>query len=357
MAELKIYGDIGFGDDCVTAKAFIDELEALGDVDAITVRINSDGGSVSDGTGIYNALKRHPAKITTVNDGAAHSIASYIFMAGDEREMAANALMMTHGARVNGQNLTEEKLTEYAEMVQSANAAMRGTYAELLGITDDEAAAMLKRDRWMDAKTALAEGFATRIGSENALVAHHKSKHSVPAALLDKFINHEPTEADVPTKNDGPMAATMKELKASFPRANSDLLVSMSEDEMTLEDASTAYITSMEEELDAVRAENEELKTKLSAMDEEATAKAMDEEKEAEAKAMEEEETKVKPAAKSGVKPVARASVKPAIPASTQWQQAIQEQVKAGHPRAKAIKLANRANPGLRQRVVDEANA
>jgi ATP-dependent protease ClpP protease subunit/regulator of replication initiation timing len=354
MAELKIYGDIGFGDDCVTAKAFIDELEALGDVDAITVRINSDGGSVTEGTAIHNALKRHPAKITTINDGAAHSIAAYVFMAGDDREVAANSLTLAHGARATGQDMTEQDTIQHLEMIRSANSAMRKTWSECLGKSEDEVNVLLEKDNWLDADKALAEGFATRIGPANPLVAHNKSKHSVPAALLDKFINHETTEADVPTKN-GPTAATMKELKASFPRANSDLLVSMSEDEMTLEDASTAYITSMEEELDAVRAENEELKTKLSAMDEEATAKAMDEEEEA--KATEEEEVKVKPAAKSGVKPVARAIGKPAVSASTQWQQAIQEQVKAGHPRAKAIKLANRANPGLRQRVVDEANA
>jgi ATP-dependent Clp protease protease subunit len=54
-AEIVIYDEIGaFG---VPAKAFLDELQALGPVAQLTVRINSPGGSVFDGVAIYNALK------------------------------------------------------------------------------------------------------------------------------------------------------------------------------------------------------------------------------------------------------------------------------------------------------------
>ena len=58
-ADILIYGDIGdswFGES-VTAKDFVKEIAAL-DVDTINVRINSNGGSVSDGIAIYNAIKR-----------------------------------------------------------------------------------------------------------------------------------------------------------------------------------------------------------------------------------------------------------------------------------------------------------
>src|SRR3990170_2607610 len=71
-AEILIYGDIGeswYGDS-VLAKDFVQELMAL-DADEITVRINSFGGSVSDGIPIYNAIKRHKAATTVVIDGDA----------------------------------------------------------------------------------------------------------------------------------------------------------------------------------------------------------------------------------------------------------------------------------------------
>jgi ATP-dependent protease ClpP protease subunit len=88
-AEIVIYDEIGaFG---IPAKAFLDELKALGPVAELTVRVNSPGGSVFDGVAIYNALKRHRATVTVWIDGIAASIASMIAMAGDEVVMPENA--------------------------------------------------------------------------------------------------------------------------------------------------------------------------------------------------------------------------------------------------------------------------
>ena len=93
-AEIVIYDEIGaFG---IPAKAFLDELKALGPVAELTVRINSPGGSVFDGVAIYNALKRHDAAVTVWIDGIAASIASMIAMAGDEVVMPENAMLMLH---------------------------------------------------------------------------------------------------------------------------------------------------------------------------------------------------------------------------------------------------------------------
>ena len=93
-AEIVIYDEIGaFG---IPAKAFLDELKALGPVAELTVRINSPGGSVFDGVAIYNALKRHDAAITVWIDGIAASIASMIAMAGDEVVMPENAMLVLH---------------------------------------------------------------------------------------------------------------------------------------------------------------------------------------------------------------------------------------------------------------------
>jgi ATP-dependent Clp protease protease subunit len=89
-AEIVIYDEIGaFG---IPAKVFLDELRALGPVAELTLRINSLGGSVFDGVAIYNALKRHDARVTVWIDGIAASIASMIAMAGDEVVMPENAI-------------------------------------------------------------------------------------------------------------------------------------------------------------------------------------------------------------------------------------------------------------------------
>jgi ATP-dependent protease ClpP protease subunit len=146
-AEVLIFGDIGdsWWGEFVTAKQFIDEISALS-VDTMTVRINSAGGSVPDGLAIYNALKRHPAHITTVNEGMAMSIASLILMAGDTVEMAENSLLMIHApwtyAGGNSVDLraTADMLDKWAQAMSASYAAKSGRpAAEMLGwLTDGQ---------------------------------------------------------------------------------------------------------------------------------------------------------------------------------------------------------------------------
>ena len=100
IAELYIYGDISAcpQDDGISAASLSMQLAALQGVNQINVYINSYGGDVSEGVAIYNALKRHNAKIVTYCDGMACSIASVIFMAGDERIMCNPSFLMIHDA-------------------------------------------------------------------------------------------------------------------------------------------------------------------------------------------------------------------------------------------------------------------
>lgn len=53
-ADIYIYDEIGFWG--VTAKQFISDLNALGDITHINLHINSPGGDVFEGIAIFNAL-------------------------------------------------------------------------------------------------------------------------------------------------------------------------------------------------------------------------------------------------------------------------------------------------------------
>lgn len=164
-ADILIFGDIGesWWGDSVTAKAFLEELSALS-ADTITVRINSFGGSVSDGLAIYNALKRHSAHVTTVNEGAAMSIASLILMAGDTVEMAENSLLMIHAPwTYAGGNAVE--LRDAADMLDKWAQAMASSYAAQTGRTVDEMLAWLTdgKDHYFTASEAQTEGLIHNI--------------------------------------------------------------------------------------------------------------------------------------------------------------------------------------------------
>lgn len=172
-AEVLIYGDIGesWWGDSVTAKDFVREIAAL-DVDQLTVRINSYGGSVSDGIAIHNALKRHKAAVTVTIDGVAASIASLIAMAGDSVEMAENALMMVHapwGSTVGN----SADLRQYADMLDTWADAMATSYASKTGRDKAELLALLTdgEDHWYTAEQALAEKFVDTTVSALPLAA------------------------------------------------------------------------------------------------------------------------------------------------------------------------------------------
>lgn len=172
-AEIYVYGNIGdrWNEDGVIASDLVREVSAL-DVDTIALRINSYGGSVTDGLAIYNALKRHKAVVNVFIDGVAISCASYIAMAGDTITMAKNAQMMIHAPwTFAGGNAIE--LREQADVLDRYSKAMASAYADKSGKTYEQALAILAdgKDHWFLAEEAVAEGFADVVGEEIAVAA------------------------------------------------------------------------------------------------------------------------------------------------------------------------------------------
>ena len=353
MYEIKIYGDVDTG----LSEFVRSELPDS----PVTVRINSDGGSVREGLAIYNMLKEHPHEVTTIVDGGAFSIAAYIALAGDRRLIAENGMMMVHGARTETfGNLSEHKQT--LDMLETADAAMRKAFVSTTGKTEDEISAMMAVDTWLDADQALAEGLVTEITKKQPLSASAFSDYilkMMPPRLVAKLT--KPME-ECMSNDVTPKAASYHQLKAIAN--DKDFIVAMLEEGASEDEAKAARAKAMEEKaemVDALAEENEELKSML----EEANAKlkmmeegpekeeAVEAELEPEA-AEEEEEEMVAIRARSGVSPVANAGGVPQKSAYEKWKSAIQAEVELGRPRADAVRNANRKNPGLRAAYLNE---
>lgn len=171
-AEILIYGDIGesWWEETVSARDFIAQLQAL-DVDAITVRINSMGGSVPDGLAIYNALRRHKATITTEVDGMAMSIASLIAMGGDSVQMAENAVLMLHApwtyAAGNAVELRDlaDQLDVWANAMATSYARKTGDQQAMLALLTDG------KDHYYTAAEAQAAGLIDAISDAMPIAA------------------------------------------------------------------------------------------------------------------------------------------------------------------------------------------
>lgn len=164
-ATINIYGDITswpwFEGD-VSAVNLSKQLEELDDVNEINVYINSYGGEVAEGLAIYNALRRHKAKVRTICDGFACSIASVIFMAGDERIMNEASLLMIHNAWTWASgNATE--LRKQAEDLDKITQASVEAYKAHSSLTEDKIKELMDAETWILPSEAIDYGFATGI--------------------------------------------------------------------------------------------------------------------------------------------------------------------------------------------------
>ncbi len=181
-ANINIYGDITswaweeLGE--TSAVTLSRKLEELGDVSKINVYINSYGGEVAEGLAIYNALKRHKAKVTTYCDGFAASIASVIFMAGDERIMSESSLLMIHNAWTWAQG-NAEQLRKQAEDLEKITQASVIAYKAHSSLSEEEIKALMDAETWILPTEALGYGFATKIEETEKTAASQNAKMRV----------------------------------------------------------------------------------------------------------------------------------------------------------------------------------
>lgn len=165
-ADLDIYGDISscwWDDDAMSASKLSKQLDELGDVSQINVHINSYGGEVAEGLAIYSALRRHKARVRTTCDGFACSIASVIFMAGDERLMSDASLLMIHNAWTSAWGVNAADLRKLADDMDTITSASKSAYMARVSITEDELTELMDAETWISPADAVDMGFATAV--------------------------------------------------------------------------------------------------------------------------------------------------------------------------------------------------
>ena len=201
-ANLTIYGDITSwpwkqGD--VSAANLSAQLAALEDVDNINVYINSYGGEVAEGLAIYNALKRHKARVVTYCDGMACSIASVIFMAGDERHMNKASLLMIHNAWTFAEGNAEE-LRKQADDLEKITSASVAAYMTHFKHSERKLREMMDAETWLTPKEAVKNGFATHIDEEES----EHPEQSARKHIFERFLAmmQEADEAPESAEND-----------------------------------------------------------------------------------------------------------------------------------------------------------
>ena len=255
--EVHIYDEIGgYG---VGAKEFIAELKQHSG-NRIHLRINSVGGSVTEGLAIANAIKRHKGGVTAHVDGLAASMATVIAVSADETVMADNGIFMVHEPWSVGQG-TADDLRAEADVLDKMKKSLVRSYTKKTGMDDEEVEELMRAETWMNAQEALAYGFIDYI--EDGIEAAASVTPASARARFDNFSNSMSRKTAKNIKAEEAAAEVVAPVEAPVI---DEVAVDISEEVMTAElqakvDALQADLAA-KAEADTVRAQADEVTAK-----------------------------------------------------------------------------------------------
>ncbi|WP_161843686.1 head maturation protease, ClpP-related [Pseudoflavonifractor sp. 524-17] len=200
-AELLLYGDIAdkswWGDE-VTPKQFAEELNALGAVSEITVRINSGGGDVFAAQTIGNLLEQHPAYVTARIDGLCASAATVVSSHCNKVIAANDSSYMVHPVKLGIRGYAGAvELQEYLNALAVIKENIISLYAKKTRHTKDEVTAWMDVTSWWTAAQAKENGFVDELTDDeqdavvenrNGVLFVNSVSMNLPFAQAPKFV-------------------------------------------------------------------------------------------------------------------------------------------------------------------------
>lgn len=160
--ELLLYGAIGDWWEGLDAATVVRELEDRNESGPLKVRIHSEGGYITEGLAIYNALKNSAREVHVQIDGIAASMASVIAMAGDQIVIPENAYLMIHKPWNVAMGDAEE-LRRTADVLDQLENTLVNIYSERTGLSPEALRPMLAAETWIDGAAAVEQGFADEL--------------------------------------------------------------------------------------------------------------------------------------------------------------------------------------------------
>lgn len=195
-ADIYIFGDITSWpyDSHKSAGNIVAELQAL-DADVINVHINSYGGSVKEGWGMYNALREHKAKIRTYADGFVASAALYPFLAGDERYASPVSAFYLHQVMLGASGYADD-LRAAADDADLMTDIGIQAFVDVAGMTKEKTLDLMRQETWLKPEDALDLGICTAIAKNGET---QKYTQSVRQQIIQQ-LTHKPEARKDPGK-------------------------------------------------------------------------------------------------------------------------------------------------------------
>lgn len=162
-AELYILSTIGTDEwyDETSMASFKADLDLVEGQD-LTIHISSGGGSVFEGNGIANLIKKRKGATKCVISSLCASIATQIALACDEVSMYKNGLFMIHRASCGIYGNSEEIKKQIA-LLETIDDVLATTYADKTGMTKEKCLEYMDAETWFTSNECLDLGFIDSI--------------------------------------------------------------------------------------------------------------------------------------------------------------------------------------------------
>ena len=128
----------------------------------VYIYINSPGGSVTCGIGVYDAMNYIKSEVSTICVGTAASMASFVLAGGDKRLAFPHSRIMIHQPEGGSQGQASEVLSESEEVMRIRRQVGR-IYAERTGQSLSRVSRDMDRDQFLSAREAKDYGLVDQV--------------------------------------------------------------------------------------------------------------------------------------------------------------------------------------------------
>ena len=137
-------------------------LQSLDDKADISLYLNTPGGIVSAGLGIYDTMQLIKPNVNTICTGLAASMGSILLVAGKERSILPHAKVMIHQPLGGAAGQASDILIE-AEEIKKCRDELCSILAEHTKQPFDRVFQDMDRDHWFTAQEAIDYGLVDKI--------------------------------------------------------------------------------------------------------------------------------------------------------------------------------------------------
>lgn len=230
-------------------------------ISELEVSINSPGGSVMAGFGIYSELIRCTKNVTTINSGCALSIASIIFLAGQYRKAFDYSLLMIHNPFSEGEEVDSNILL----LIKSSLVTILNKSFKTSNLDE-----LMTAETWFSADQLEKMGIIDEVIDSGINVAEINISTNISNiyTIMNTYIKNKNDEmkiVNVDLKNE----EEVQPIGATGPAEGETEIIIENEEgleeeiEMSDEDTLKDLIAQLKDLVNSVKAENEELKEEI----------------------------------------------------------------------------------------------